>query len=181
MHTLPVDTTATDALLQAIPGFVLVVEAGRLTFANRAALNLLGVTAGELAGRPWPASGTVTPDGPPVRLSLATPAGERMTEWHVRTYSPASPGSPAPAPSTLASLLWVGREVTHECPTDADRLLASVGDNMFDAQLLLAVEPDGQYRIRAANRRYLEILRERGFAVSESAACSAVRSVISGA
>ena len=115
------------------------------------------------------AAGIAAP--PPFILPCPSPsssAHERSIEWTLRAY-------PAPAAASddqRGWVLWLGRDVTAEndharARRHAEALLASVGNNMFDAQLLLSVEADGSYRIRAANRRYIESLQARGFQVSE--------------
>lgn len=192
MRTLP-DDAATESIFAALPGLVLVADGhGRIVFANRALLAALQRPADDLIGRSWrevcaslhaaddPAGGAAAAalaalaDGVPEPPSFTLPCpslrpsdGEqRFIEWTVRAY-------PSDLDDRRGCTVWFGRDATAEQDSararrHAERLLASVGNNMFDAQLLLSVEADGSYRIRAANRRYLETLRARGFTVNEA-------------
>ncbi len=183
MRTVHLDAAASEAILQAMPGIVLMVDAqARIEYANPGFAELVDRPVETLIGTNWITAFVPDAERPPLRelaaraarppgrplvaRSSLTVAGDvRYVEWQVR----ACPPSASEVPRTL----WIGRDITDEgraalARRRAESLLASVGDNMFDAQLLLSVEGDGTYRIRAANRRYLEVLRLHGIDVTEA-------------
>lgn len=182
MVTRTLDPAAADAILESLSGPVLVVDAdSRVAYANPAVSMLSGLPVSACLGRSWSqlypdddtwvrleaAARRAATEGTEERhaVTMAAPSGEaRLVSWLIRR----GPCAPDGRPRTI----WIGIDVTDvgraaEATRRAETLLASVRDNMFDAQLLLSVEPGGTFRIRAANRRYFEVLRQRGYSLDE--------------
>ena len=176
-----VDASLAAGILEVTPVIVLALDPeGCIEYANPYFEALTGRSLAEFRGLDWFSTFLPERDRERIREFFRTSLGdvpvrghvnaivtssgtERMIEWNGRVLRDES--------GKISNLVSVGKDVTDELRAarehrETERRLASVFENTFDAQVLLAVEPGNVLRIVAVNRRYVDELRSLGFDVS---------------